>query len=101
MEEIRCPKCGEVFQVDKNGYDQIARQVRDKEFLKELDSRLESDLKVIRLQKDKELSESITQKDIEILQKNQTIAELQAKLDASETEKNLAISKLWKRKMKN
>ena len=36
MEEIRCPKCGEVFQVDKNGYDQIARQVRDKEFLKEL-----------------------------------------------------------------
>ena len=98
MEEIRCPKCGEVFQVDKNGYDQIARQVRDKEFLKELDSRLESDLKVIRLQKDKELSESITQKDIEILQKNQTIAELQAKLDASETEKNLAISKALEKK---
>lgn len=98
MEEIRCPKCGEVFQVDKNGYDQIARQVRDKEFLKELDSRLESDLKVIRLQKDKELSESITQKDIEILQKNQTIAELQAKLDASETEKNLAISKTLEKK---
>lgn len=98
MEEIRCPKCGEVFQVDKNGYDQIARQVRDKEFLKELDSRRESDLKVIRLQKDKELSESITQKDIEILQKNQTIAELQAKLDASETEKNLAISKALEKK---
>ena len=98
MEEIICPKCGEVFQVDKNGYDQIARQVRDKEFLKELDSRLESDLKVIRLQKDKELSESITQKDIEILQKNQTIAELQAKLDASETEKNLAISKALEKK---
>ena len=98
MDEIRCPKCGEVFQVDKNGYDQIARQVRDKEFLKELDSRLESDLKVIRLQKDKELSESITQKDIEILQKNQTIAELQAKLDASETEKNLAISKALEKK---
>ena len=98
MEEIRCPKCGEVFQVDKNGYDQIARQVRDKEFLKELDSRLESDLKVIRLQKDKELSESITQKDIEILQKNQTIAKLQAKLDASETEKNLAISKALEKK---
>lgn len=98
MEEIRCPKCGEVFQVDKNGYDQIARQVRDKEFSKELDSRLESDLKVIRLQKDKELSESITQKDIEILQKNQTIAELQAKLDASETEKNLAISKALEKK---
>lgn len=53
---------------------------------------------MIRLQKDKELSESITQKDIEILQKNQTIAELQAKLDASETEKNLAISKALEKK---
>lgn len=105
MEEIRCPKCGEVFQVDKNGYDQIARQVRDKEFSKELaqrkkelDSRRESEFEVIRLQKEKELSESITQKDIEISQKNQTIAELQAKLDASETEKNFAISKALEKK---
>ena len=36
MQEIRCPKCGEIFQVDETGYEQIARQVRDKEFEKEL-----------------------------------------------------------------
>lgn len=35
----RCPKCGEVFQVDETGYDQIAQQVRDKEFEKELERR--------------------------------------------------------------
>ena len=29
MQEIRCPKCGEVFQVDPTGYAEIARQVRD------------------------------------------------------------------------
>lgn len=39
MQEIRCPKCGEVFQVDETGYDQIARQVRDKELIKEIERR--------------------------------------------------------------
>lgn len=42
MQEIRCPKCGEVFQVDESGYDQIAQQVRDREFEKELDRRKKS-----------------------------------------------------------
>ena len=40
MQEIRCPKCGEVFQVDETGYNQIAKQVRDHEFSKELEKRL-------------------------------------------------------------
>ena len=35
MQELKCPKCGEVFQVDETGYDQIVHQVRDKEFIKE------------------------------------------------------------------
>lgn len=39
MQEIRCPRCGEVFQVDETGYAQIAQQVRDKEFEKELGRR--------------------------------------------------------------
>ena len=39
MQELKCPKCGEVFQVDETGYDQIVHQVRDKEFIKELDRR--------------------------------------------------------------
>lgn len=32
MQEIKCPKCGEIFQVDESGYAEIVRQVRDKEF---------------------------------------------------------------------
>lgn len=43
MQEIKCPNCGEVFQVDESGYAQIAQQVRDKEFEKEL-SRREKEL---------------------------------------------------------
>ena len=36
MQEIKCPKCGEVFQVDESGYAAIVKQVRDKEFEKEI-----------------------------------------------------------------
>ena len=40
MQEIKCPKCGEVFQVDETGYAAIVKQVRDKEFTKEIQERL-------------------------------------------------------------
>ena len=39
MAEIRCPHCGEVFQVDETEYAQIVRQVRDAEFTRELEAR--------------------------------------------------------------
>ncbi len=39
MQEIKCPNCGTVFQVDESGYTQILQQVRDREFEKELQRR--------------------------------------------------------------
>lgn len=105
MQEIRCHKCGEVFQVNETGYDQIAQQVRDKDFAKELerhkkelDAKHVRELELIRLQEEKEHTASITQKDAELSSKDQKIAELQAKLDASETAKSLAVSKELEKK---
>ena len=105
MQEIRCPKCGEIFQVDESGYNQIALQVRDSEFEKELErrekeilARQEHDVKLLRLQAEKELSESINKKEEEISDKDKLIADLKAKLDASETEKKLAVSEALKQK---
>lgn len=34
MQEIKCPKCGEIFQVDESGYAAIVKQVRDKDLKK-------------------------------------------------------------------
>lgn len=105
MQEIRCPNCGEVFQVDETGYNQIARQVRDKEFAKELEHRVNEleakqrqELELIRMQEEKEHTASITKKDNEILDKERQIAELQAKLEAGETAKNLAVSEAVEKK---
>ena len=36
MQEIKCLKCGEVFQVDESGYAAIVKQARDKELEKEI-----------------------------------------------------------------
>ena len=41
MQEIKCPKCGEAFQVDETGYAAIVKQVRDEEFHREIHERLE------------------------------------------------------------
>lgn len=41
MNEIKCPKCGQVFQVDENGYAAMIKQVRDKEFAKDIKAREE------------------------------------------------------------
>lgn len=99
MQEIRCPHCGEVFQVDESGYDQIAQQVRDREFAKELERRAQAleekraqELEVLRLQQEQAHTALLTQKDTELSSRDQKIAQLEAQLSASETAKNLAVS---------
>ena len=32
MEEIKCPNCGTVFQINENDYSLIVKQIRDSEF---------------------------------------------------------------------
>lgn len=40
MNELKCPKCGQVFQVDESGYSALLQQVRDTEFEKTLQREL-------------------------------------------------------------
>ena len=105
MQEIRCPKCGEVFQVDATGYEQIVRQVRDKEFAnelerreKELESKRKQELELVRLQEEKDYETNLAKKDAEISALDRKIAELQAKLDAGETAKKLAVAEAVEKK---
>ena len=104
MQEIKCPKCGEVFQVDESGYAAIVKQVRDKEFEKEIASResqfeneketavklakteTESKLKELLLEKEKEITNIKNNKEMEILK-------LQSLIDNYEKDKALEINK--------
>mgnify|MGYP004616081397 FL=1 len=92
MQEIKCPKCGEVFRVDESGYAAIVKQVRDKEFSKEIHEREE------RLKKEKDSAVKIAKAETaeslkdEIAAKTAEISELKAKLDAEENKRKLAVN---------
>ena len=92
MHEIICPNCKKAFKIDEAGYADILKQVRDRDFDKQLHERLELAEKekrnAIELAEAKlfhELQESSAKKDAEI-------QELKAKLDSNELARKLAIT---------
>ncbi len=99
MQEIKCPKCGEVFAVDESGYAQIAAQVRDREFEKELERRAKdleeiraSEMKLAQLRQKEAFDKELSSKAAEVAQRDRIIEQLRAKLGSSETERKLAVS---------
>lgn len=78
--EIKCPHCGQVFQVDESGYANILQQVRTSEFDQELQNRI-NQLKEAR-DKDVELAVSKAKHDsqADIADKDTRIAQLEAEL---------------------
>ena len=91
MHEIRCPRCGEVFQVDESGYTAIVKQVRDSEFEKDLAVRLaeiekgsRAELELVKEKSRSELARMLAEKE-------KALAELKIRLDNAGTEKELAV----------
>ena len=99
MQEIRCPNCGQVFQVDESGYAQIVQQVRDREFAadverraKELTEKKENDDRIARMAQEKTHGEELAKKESELAEKQQEIERLKARISSAEMEKELAVS---------
>ena len=114
MNEIICPHCKKAFKIDEAGFADILKQVRDREFDKELHDRLELSKKdkenAVKLaeantknasqaeiaKKDTELAELKAQKDALVgelkAEKDAEIARLQARVESAETEKKLAVT---------
>ena len=117
MQEMKCPKCGEVFLVDESGYAAIVKQVRDKEFERELHARheqfaqekeaavalakadiekqvtaLQEQLKTQEAENRLSLREQLSEKTETITQKDAEIAALKAQLDSSKDRQALAVT---------
>ena len=91
MQEIKCPKCGEIFQVDESGYAEIVRQVRDKEFRQELERReteltekKDSELRLVRAEQERVLESRLAEQ-TEAASKR----ELEQKDESAERERRL------------
>lgn len=107
MQEIKCPNCGTVFQVDESEYAQILRQVRDEEFKKELEYRAKdleekkkTDVQLVRMEQEKKLGEVITSKASELAEKERIIEQLRMQIAGEKTERELAVSKALQQKEK-
>lgn len=91
MHDIICPHCSKAFKIDESGYADILRQVRDREFDKQLHERLEmaerekqTALKLAR-------SEAASQLQRAAAEKEAQIQALEAQLQASGKDQQLAV----------
>lgn len=93
MNEIKCPQCGSVFQVDESGFAHIVKQVRDAEFAKELSER-EALLEASKKQA-VELASTNTRAEMQknIAQRETKIAELEAQIKTFTHEKVFEVEK--------
>jgi len=93
MNEIKCPHCGTVFQIDEDDYESIAKQIRDHEFEKEIlerEKQYERDVaqavKLAEANTEKKLQEEINKLSLDN-------AKLASDLKLKDSEKKLDIEK--------
>jgi len=91
MNEIKCPHCGKVFQIDESSYDSIVKQIRNHEFEKEIQVRekqheldKENAIKIAEANTKEQLQEEINKLKIEN-------TNLQNKISSSEEDKKSAV----------
>jgi len=115
MNEIICPKCKHVFNIDESGYADIIKQVRDHEFKEEIEKRekeleektimevklaeerTQSKLKDDLARKEAEISKLKAEKNLSIVElvaeNDKKLAKLSAQIKVNETETELAVKK--------
>ena len=84
MNEIKCPKCGKVFQIDETSYETILKQVRDNEFNKQINAREEqykvekaNEIMLAEAHIREELQKKISDKDIELSNLKNQVANIE------------------------
>ena len=99
MHEIKCPKCGEVFQVDESGYAELLSQVRNEAFedelhkrARELEEKNKNDIKMAQMEQEKSFNAAMTNKDKAIADKDMEIQQLKSKLEMNDSQQKLAIT---------
>lgn len=96
MNEIKCPNCGTTFQINESEYEKIVKQIKNKEFEKELTIRekeykldKENEVLKVKTQIKEQLTQELNQKEIQITKLKQEVeikeTETKTKLDKEYT----------------
>lgn len=100
MKELKCPKCGNVFKVDEADYAAIVGQVKNAEFnqeverrMKELEKQQKSEQKAETLKAEQNYQKLLSEKELNLTQKDAEIAKLQSQLEGIENTNQLSLAK--------
>lgn len=86
MKEIKCPKCGTMFQIDEKDYDSIVKQIRNHEFEEEI-KRRENELTKDKNNELEKLENKLKlENNIELSNKDKEIDKLKSNLEKKELE---------------
>ena len=102
MNEIKCPNCGKVFQVDEAGYAAIVSQVRNEQFDQELSARTaslrremdaarEKQLAELSAARDRQLADLSAARERDLFEKDQEILRLKENARSADTREQLAV----------
>lgn len=101
MNEIKCPNCGKVFSVDEASYASVVSQVRNKEFMAEVQRRAEElerqqqlQRQSDKLQAEQGFQRQLNEKDKELERRNGEIARLQEQMKSIAQSKQAEMEKL-------
>ncbi len=103
MNELKCPNCGTLFEVNETHYESIAKQIKNNEFLKEVELKerefqkeKESAIKLTEITLEKKYLEELNKKTLEMnelenqIKQNKTENELRIKNTLFEKEEEIA-----------
>ena len=116
MRQIKCPNCGQVFEIDQASYADIVKQVRDHEFTREIaerenllrtdkenavqlaEQKTRSELQKLLVEKEAELASLQAEKKAEAArinsEKQSEISSLKSELEKAQGDKELALERL-------
>ena len=100
MNEIKCPKCGTMFQIDEKDYDSIVKQIRDGEFNAEIKKREEELRKYTKSEIDSLKERLDFEKKSELSNKELEIERLKNQIRQSEIENKYALKEALQEKEK-
>ena len=105
MKELKCPKCGNVFQVDEADYASIVSQVKNAEFdaevsrrLSELHERHKAEQELATAKTEQSFQTQLNQKQLELGAKDTEIERLKSQLQSIEAEKKSELTSALARK---
>lgn len=91
MNEIKCPNCGKVFQIDEKDYESIVKQIRNHEFEEEIQRREKEFTKEKNNELEKLENKLNFKNTIELSNKDMEIEKLKNQIKQSDTENKLAL----------